>query len=465
MPKYATHDKPGAHASPAPHTSPIPGPAAAASFCGARPIGAGPAAVAPVAPAGTAGGGIAVVDGGVRAHPMRSISTPSFPDMSWVSHSGAPHATRNPSGCRIRAWFLLPSKHEAPRPPMKTIGVDLWGDQVRGAGGNNVTCLRPSSAQVRRAFRELFVGAYAGFADRCREVQEPGIAIVAIDEATGRSMGLVRLLARVQRHTAAIVGRHDECDLFLNAHSRLALRHLAVVLDPVSDWRPGANVRYRVLDLRTSEGFADEKDRALRGVRCEGPGLLRCGGHALFVMPLGDPTDWPASADDAWAYLPERVYFDELERSALGSVRRDPRPAGAPAFHNAITHRSLIIRTHGPRETTDGSLVESGDVAGTLELIGPRNRGTIRIGHDELRDGVLLGRYARCNNAQLADDPSLSRVHALLIQIDDTVMAIDTASLNGTRAADQAKARLIPLVGDTELILGTATRARWHWMS
>ncbi|HEU4728722.1 MAG TPA: FHA domain-containing protein, partial [Kofleriaceae bacterium] len=106
-----------------------------------------------------------------------------------------------------------------------------------------------------------------------------------------------------------------------------------------------------------------------------------------------------------------------------------------------------------------------GDLAGTLELIGPRSHGTIRIGHDELRDGVLIGRYARCSNAQLADDPSLSRVHALLLQVDDAILAIDTASLNGTREANRPKARLIQLLGDTELVLGTSTRARWHWVS
>ena len=354
---------------------------------------------------------------------------------------------------------------------MKTVGVDLWGGQVRGAGSNNVTCLQSEAvgAPVRRSFRELFIAAYGSFVDRCREVAEPGIAMIAVDETTGRALGIVRLLARVQRHVAAIVGRHDECDLYLNAHARLALRHLAVVLDPVSDWRHGANVRYRVLDLRTSDGFRDENDRPLRGLRCEGPGLLRCGGYALFFLPLGDASDWPPSAADAWQFLPERVYFDELERSALGSA---PRGSGdrratreAAQFANANTHRSMIVRTHGPRDTSVGSLVQSGDLAGTLELIGPKNRGTIRIGHDELRDGVLIGRYARCNNAQLADDPSLSRVHALLIQIDDAILAIDTASLNGMREAGQAKTRLVQLHDDTELILGTSTRARWHWVS
>jgi hypothetical protein len=350
---------------------------------------------------------------------------------------------------------------------MKTVGVDLWADQVRGSGNNNVTCLLPSAtSKPRKDLRELFVAAYRSFADRCREVSEPGIALVAVDEVSGRSMGLVRLLARVQRHVAAIIGRHDECDLFLHTHARLALRHLAVVLDPVSDWRAGANVRYRVLDLRTTDGFSDESDRPLRGLCCEGPGFLRCGGYALFIMPLGDPTDWPVDPDDAWAFLPERVYFDEFERGAMGSVSRRRRPPQAPAaLNNAITHRSLIIRTHGPRDTSDGNLSESGDIAGTLELVGPRNRGTIRIGHNELRDGVLIGRYARCNNAQLADDPSLSRVHALLLQVDDAILAIDTASLNGTREANHPRARLIQLMGDTELILGTATRARWHWVS
>ena len=49
---------------------------------------------------------------------------------------------------------------------MKTIGVDLWADQIRGSGNNNVTCLQPSStARARRAFRELFITAKAAKLD------------------------------------------------------------------------------------------------------------------------------------------------------------------------------------------------------------------------------------------------------------------------------------------------------------
>ena len=53
----------------------------------------------------------------------------------------------------------------------------------------------------------------------------------------------------------------------------------------------------------------------------------------------------------------------------------------------------------------------------------------------------------------------------LFVAVMGVKFAIDTASLNGTREANHPKARLIQLTGDTELVLGTATRARWHWVS
>jgi FHA domain len=357
---------------------------------------------------------------------------------------------------------------------MKTIGVDLWADQARGSKQNHATVMRPSSRPVAhvpvRGLRELFVGAYGKFADRCREMDEPGLAVVAVEERTGRPAGLVRLCARVERHVGAIVGRHDECDLYLVSNERLALRHLAVLLDPVKSWKAGdKSVQFRVLDLRTNDGFLDESGRQLRGLRCEGPAILRCAGHALFALPLGDPTDWPASAEDAWACLPERVYFDEADHFAQGSLPRMPAIREPVAGFRAApgdTRRSVITRTHGPRDSSLGAL-QTGDLAGTLELIGPTFRETIRLDHDSLRDGVLIGRYARCDGAGgLADDSSLSRVHALLIHIDDALLVVDTASSNGTwDAGERPRSRVFALDGSTpgELLLGRTTRARWRW--
>jgi hypothetical protein len=344
---------------------------------------------------------------------------------------------------------------------MKTIGVSLWEGQERG-GSNHRTVMR-AAVRPRAGLRELFLGAYPRFAPACRAVDEPGIAIVAVDESTGRAAGLVKLLARVQRPTAAIVGRHDRCDLFLAGSDRLALRQLAIVLAPVGSWERGASsVRYRVLDLKTQDGMIDEEGRELRGLRAEGPAILRCGGYAIFILTLGDPTDWPDQASDAWQMIPERVYFDELAHcpdSSMPRIRHVPRERGPMRE----TSHSVVMRTVGPRDT-GSRLVEGGadDAAGTLEIIGLHRRTTLAVGHQALHDGLLLGRYQRCDAVD-PDDASLSRVHALLLNDHDRLLMIDTASFNGTRVAGEQDARVIAIDRDLEIVLGRKTRARWRW--
>ncbi|HWO25224.1 MAG TPA: FHA domain-containing protein [Kofleriaceae bacterium] len=343
---------------------------------------------------------------------------------------------------------------------MKTIGVSLWDGQERG-GGNHRTVMRPA-VRPRAGMRELFESAYPKFAPACRAVDEPGIAIVAVDESTGRAAGLVKLLARVQRPTAAIVGRHDRCDLFLAGSDRLALRQLAIVLSPVHNWERGSSsVRYRVLDLKTQDGMIDEEGRELRGLRAEGPAFLRCGGYAIFILTLGDPTDWPDQPSDAWQMIPERVYFDELERcpdSSMARIRHLPRERSRRDFD---THHSVVMRTVGPRDT-GARLVGADDAAGTLEIIGPHRRTTLAVGHGTLNDGLLLGRYQRCDAVD-PDDASLSRVHALLLHDHDRLLMIDTASFNGTRVSGESDARVIVIDRDLEIVLGRKTRARWRW--
>jgi hypothetical protein len=343
---------------------------------------------------------------------------------------------------------------------MKTIGVSLWDGQERG-GSNHRTVMRPA-VRPRAGLRELFLGAYPKFAPACRAVEEPGIAIIAVDESTGHPAGLVKLLARVQRPTAAIIGRHDRCDLFLAGSDRLALRQLAIVLSPVGSWERGASsVRYRVLDLKTQDGMIDEEGRELRGLRAEGPAFLRCGGYAIFILTLGDPTDWPDQASDAWQMIPERVYFDELERcpdSSMPRIRHQP-PARAGMRD---THHSVVMRTVGPRDTGSRLVGAGDDAAGTLEIIGMHRRTTLAVGHQALHDGLLLGRYQRCDAVD-PDDASLSRVHALLLHDHDRLLMIDTASFNGTRISGEHDARVIVLDRDLEIVLGRKTRARWRW--
>jgi hypothetical protein len=316
------------------------------------------------------------------------------------------------------------------------------------------SCVTPVT---RVDVRGLFERAYPSFVDVCRAVDEPGVALVAIDEPTSHVAGIAYLRARVDRHVSAIVGRHDHCDLFLDGSDRLALRQLAVVMSPVRSWRAGGSeVSYRLLDLRTADGMVDETERSLRGLRSEGAAVVRCAGYVIYALPLGDATDWPASATDAWAYLPERVYFDELDRMPEGSVVREP-----VASRSRVT---LVRRVAGPRDSVV-RLVDGGDVAGHLFVRGPSGQGSIAVGHQALRDGVLLGRYARCDAQRLCDDPALSRVHALVLLVDDRLLAIDVASTNGTREAGKPDARIVELLAGTELELGDSTSARWCWSS
>lgn len=339
-----------------------------------------------------------------------------------------------------------------------TLDVSLWAGQSRGAVPNAPTLMmkaaRPLIPGRIGTARDLFVGAYQRFAPVCRAFDEPGLAVVAIDEATGIPAGIVKLCARVQRPVAAIVGRHDKCDLYLQGRDQLSLRQLAVIVDPVKSWERGATaIRYRVLDLRTTEPMVDEEGRSLRGIAAEGPAILRCAGFVLFMLVLGDPSDWPADAADAWAMLPERVYLDELENCAAGSLPKIRRP-------RFDARETYITRTNGPRDT--GMRLAQGDGVGTLEIFTPHRQLAIQIGADALKDGVLLGRYGRCDLTEAAgEDHSLSRVHALLVQFEDRLLLVDTASSNGTFERGE-RVRVVVIDKDTELRLGKKTFLRWR---
>ena len=301
---------------------------------------------------------------------------------------------------------------------------------------NRATRAAPIRTLPLIAPRALFLTAYPAIAATCRAVEEPGLAVLAVDELTGRVAGMLGLRAGVQRHVTAVIGRHDRCDLHLPQHEALALRHLAVILEPVTSWRRGdASVRYRILDLRTEAGFSDEDGRALRGLRCEAAAVVRCAGYTIFALPLGDPSDWPAAASDAWSFLPERVYFDE----------RYPQ------------RRTTLIRTAGPRDQTD---TRDATPAGHLELALLGSTRAVPVSNAALADGVVLGRYARCTGA--VDELSVSRVHALLIKLGGTVVVVDLASTHGLRAGAALPERVSQVSDDRALCLGPDLQVRWR---
>ena len=206
-------------------------------------------------------------------------------------------------------------------------------------------------------FETLFAAQYRAIRSFCRACREPGVAVIAVHAGTGRLAGRLWLAARVGRPAIAIIGRHSAADLLLEDHASLSLRHLALVLSPLRSW-DAHDVRFHVLDLRTAAAFQDERGRTLEAVRVEGPALLSCGRHALYFLQTGDATDFPRSAADAWAMLPERIYIDERDAEPDRWQRRIARHRVRPRRHDRA--RTIVTEIRGPfTPTIDSSTTTS----------------------------------------------------------------------------------------------------------
>jgi hypothetical protein len=87
------------------------------------------------------------------------------------------------------------------------------------------------------------------------------------------------------------------------------------------------------------------------------------------------------------------------------------------------------------------------------------------IGQQAAHDGILLGRYDRCDGTGLSPlaQEGISRVHLLLASVDDRLYAIDTASSNGTRkAGDDETFHITWLEPERALVLAAgAAEVRW----
>lgn len=323
----------------------------------------------------------------------------------------------------------------------------------------------------------------------------PGVAVVAVDTHKLRVAGSMCIAAKPGAVNAGIVGRHGQCDLYLEGDGALSLRHLVVVVDPMTAWdEPGAGgpgsweVRYRLIDLRTATGFRDEAGRQLEAVTVEGPAFVFVGRYALYCFPTGDADAWPEDGPSAITAMPERLYEDERDAEpdrwrrgrhardawAEGSKVVDPADPGDPADKPADKGdkasgrgSSIITRVTsitGPARARVDEITPGDELLGTLEL-------QSRLGHDEVRvgsggadRGLLLGRYSRCDTAgatSLALE-KISRVHLLVVRIGDDLWAIDTASTNGMAAAgaDVRVHRLQP--GEALTLADGAGTVQWR---
>jgi hypothetical protein len=346
--------------------------------------------------------------------------------------------------------------------PMRTRVIDLAEGQDRAGAGNLRTMAMVGARPPRSRPLALLATQWPAIHAVLSTSRDPGVAVVAIDAARDRVAGSMWVAAKPGTINVAVVGRHGQCDLYLESDPAMSLRHLVVIVEPARDWGgPGSEeVRYRLIDLRTGTAFVDEAGRSLEAVTALGPAFVWVGRYLLLCFPTGGE-DWPAEVSAAMALLPERVYVDDRDAEP-DRWARARRPAAAVSLGGPrAASRSVITAVDGPTRAR----VDAGDSAerlGTLELSSALGRDTIDVGPEAARRGLLLGRYHRCDSGgatSLALE-RISRVHALVIEAVDRLWLIDAASTNGMTV--DGRGVRVHALGEREAVeLGGVGTVRW----
>lgn len=271
--------------------------------------------------------------------------------------------------------------------------------------------------------KKLFVDHYPSIRAALDRHRRLGLAVLAFD-GHGAPLAGGWLAASLDRSRSAIVGRHSACPIVIPGdHQSLSLRHLLILVRAASL----DSIQVRVVDLHTGLGFADESGRLLQAVRLEGTAFLTIGSIHLALLMTGEGA-LPASAEEAYACVPERVFFDEAPGPFAPNPRQRPR-ALAAAIAAEGTH---VLAMPGPICATS-RLLEDGEAPfARMTLFGRDLQVPKDLGASALERGVMIGRYSRCDVRTGADSDNVSRVHVLLLKDGDDVLAIDAGSTNGT---------------------------------
>lgn len=355
----------------------------------------------------------------------------------------------------------------------------LYPARVPPRGENLRTMVSPLALPPARSdFRQLFVDAYAGGIRAVgRARADVGIAVFAIDRHSGALASSMAISGRPGRVLGAVVGRHDQADLRLVEDPWIANRQLAVLVHPLTSWEPD-RLRYSVIDLRTHHPMISESGAELASLVAEGPFIAQLGRYALYVLPTGDPTDFPDRGEDAWDMLPERVLLDR--RAPVANANRvhearnvalDALRAARPRVEPRVSRdRSSVITSIGPLMKPDERLrARDEPVVGELEVMTEDARAVYAVGARALERGILLGRLPRCDGAGVLSRDRISRAHLLIKRVESVLIALDTASTNGTVMIEPGllagPVRVSPLGDAARLVLAEQAEVRWRGRS
>ena len=256
---------------------------------------------------------------------------------------------------------------------------------LRTEGTTRVSTLRSSS---RPGFESLFRDKQRMMASAVLEEPRPGLFVFAAHLQYGH---VARLwLEASAEPRAGTIGRHASVDLALPLDDALSLRHVLFVVR-----RQSSGVSYQAIDLETSNGIQLESGAAVRSAEASGPLILSASDFIFFCIPTGQPVPWDRDGGDPWATLRPRVVTRQSPRNLQG------------------------------RES----------VVGSLSVQTPFGQRVCAFGAKALERGVLVGRAPRCD--VVVPIQTVSRVHAVLLLLQDGLRVIDAGSTNGTWRMDE----------------------------
>jgi hypothetical protein len=281
-----------------------------------------------------------------------------------------------------------------------------------------------SADPMLAVFRRHFTALRAAHAAQDQE----GVLVAAVDRN-----GLFDAHAHLGLPRSGIahlvVGRHERCDFALSRDPDVSLRHLLVR----ATRGPGGHIQLRAIDLRSRVGLLSEDGRRCEAIASRGPLFLQVASYVVFLLPTGPLVRrWTRDPDETWRGFSPRSQ----------EILPPPQPLKSRAAPGADAVRLATI-------TLTSSSPQAGDLTSTHA-----------VWSDQLERGILVGRDDRCSHGGV-DEGNLSRVHLVLLSVDDEVWAIDTASTNGTRVHDGPQFRQLLLSGDTHLVLADALALRW----
>ena len=265
-----------------------------------------------------------------------------------------------------------------------------------------------------------------------RAMTRPGVSMVAVDRH-GEVAGALTLHGKAGTINAGVIGRHGRCDLYLASDESLSLRHATVVVDEHGG--------FRLLDLRTGSGLRDVAGRRHDGIASAEEAVVCLGDH-LLVARARRPEDPAGPMRSPWA--PPLAVGTGIVDSSVRIART------APGDEN------LSMTFTGGLTRTGGGLVAGAEARqGMIELAADGAREVWPVGERALGNGILLGRYERCDGhgSRILARRGISRVHALIIAADGIPHVLDLGSTNGTWI-DGAEVRVARLTSGTTFRLG-----------